>query len=237
MDSRLFMEIGFVDTTFQAVDRSPYERWINDSVLDNSHSHLVIQRLLQVKDGEDNAVISLTSGIANTIEKLRNPFTYDGLTNGLYYYQKLLIPGIDHDNNSDIYYIDSNNISIEGEIYNISNNFDDIYEYIRRQNPNNCFYWDDYSFTIYDLVECYILTERERVNNYLKNNCNGNCSNNGNNLNTNADILLAAVMVIKNLMERGDYFEAQRILNGLNTCSSLCKKHNSSLKSCGCGGA
>jgi hypothetical protein len=88
---------------------------------------------------------------------------------------------------------------------------------------------------MYDVVECYVLTERERINNYLKNNCRGNCSNSTDDLDVRSDILLAAVMVLKNLIEKGDFFEAQRILNGLNTCGNLCKKYSNSLKGCGCG--
>ena len=43
-------------------------------------------------------------------------------------------------------------------------------------------------------------------------------------------------MVIRDLMEKGDFFEAQRILNGLNTCGHLCENVKNKLKGCGCGG-
>ena len=246
MDSRLFMEIGFENTTFQAIDRSPYERWINDGYLDNSHDHVKIQRLISMKDGDDNTSVNFQKTIESTIDGLRNPYQVEHLTNGIYYYQKLLLPTQDHVGvvQKTLWYdvtdnlVHHFNVSTEIEqVYDPENDFDDIYTLVRKEYPDNCFFFDDYSFTIYDLIRCYILTERERINNYLKNNCSGNCSPGPNNLDAKADILLATIMVIKDLIEKGDYFEAQRILNGLNTCGSLCSEFANELKGCGCGGS
>lgn len=246
INSRLFMEIGFVNTTLQAIDKTPYERWINDGYLDNGHEHMVLQRVLKIVDGETPRVIdSVSIKVTNEIEVLRDPFEKENLANGLYYYQKMLIPASDHittanerlyfDSNNKVHWVDSDSgINV---ILDPSSDFDEIYDILRDKYPDNCFYFDDYSFTIYDLVRCYVLTERDRINNYLKNNCKGACVVN-NDLQQRADILLAAIMVINNLLERGDFFEAQRILNGLNTCGHLCKDYvDKGLNSCGCGRA
>ena len=72
MDSRLFMEIGVVNTTFQAVDATPYERWINEGTFDSSHA--VLQRLVSVKDGDSNKVVNQSVTVADTLEKLKNVF-------------------------------------------------------------------------------------------------------------------------------------------------------------------
>ncbi len=244
-DSRLFMEVGFVNSEFQAIDNSPYERWINDGSLDNNHEHLVLQRLLQVVDGDDPTLVGTVSIKAtNNVSELRDSFIRPDLTNGLYYYQKMLIPSEDHvsESNERLYFDSNNNIHYVDEdasihlIYNPTNEFEEIYDILREKYPDNCFYFDDYSFTIYTLVECYILTEREIINNYLKNHCRANCKQNDD-LSLKADILLAAINVINNLIEKQDFFEAQRILNGLNTCNGLCSKFAKNLKGCGCGGS
>lgn len=246
MDSRLFMEVGFENSTFQAIDRSPYERWINDGYLDDQHPHAKLQRLVSVEDGDNNALIDSDLVIATTVDELRDPWEVERLKNGLYYYQKLLLPTQGHTTSANevlwyetasgkIFYYDVD--SKETSSYDPVEDFDDVYSIVRKEYPDNCFYFDDYSFTIYDLVRCYVLTERDRINNYLKNNCKGACVVN-NDLQQRADILLAAIMVINNLLERGDFFEAQRILNGLNTCGHLCKDYvDKGLNSCGCGGA
>lgn len=243
VNSRLFMEIGFVNDSFQAIDKTPYERWINEGYLDNEHEHLVLQRIVQIIDGDDNQLVGFDMKQADTVEKLRDPYEKKELINGLYYYQKILIPSEEHVTTSNVkLYFDSNLLvhyedTDEGvsKIYNPKSDFDEIYEVLRDEYPDNCFYFDDYAFTIYSLVECYILTERERINNYLKNNCRAKCNNGISDLDTRADILMAAIYVLRDLIEKKDFFEAQRILNGLNTCGNLCKKYTKTLKGCGCG--
>lgn len=243
MDSRLFMEIGIEGTTFQAVDKSPYERWINDGSLDSEHTHAVIQRLVYIQDNEENVVKKFSAVIASTIDELRNPWEVEDITNGLYYYQKLLLPTQGHttDANETLWFDTSTNTvkyydedSGETVSYSPLNDLDEIYDLVRKEYPDNCFYFDDYSFSIYSLVECYVYTERDRINTFLKNNCSGNCKESLE-LDYKADILLAAINVINDLMEKGDFFEAQRILNGLNTCGNLCKNYSNTLKGCGCG--
>lgn len=239
MDSRLFMEIGFVNNTFQAIDKTPYERWINDGYLDNSHDHMILHRFTRIKD-VDNYEDVVTFKISNNIEEFRNPFEKVDVTLGLYYYQKILIPSWEHTTsaNETLYY-DSNNIihftdtdSGIDERYNPINDFEEIYEILRSKHPDNCFYFDDYAFTIYDLIECYILTQREIINDYLNNKCKKPCNSNDD----KADFLMAAVTVIKALIDKQDFFEALRIVNGLQTCNGLCKKYRKSLKECGCDG-
>ena len=258
INSRLFMEVGFVNSTFQAIDKTPYSDWISRGIFDNNNSHAVMQRLIQVIDGDDSKQIDfngptvVSSGENPNIppEELSNPYIKENLTNGLYYYQKLILPvSGDHESGANEYieyvvveggedyvlYVDED--SSTSETFDPISDFDEIYELVRRKQTDNCFYFDDYSLSIYDLIECYLLTERDRINNYLKNNCKGNCDNAISDIDARADILLAAIMVIKDLIEKEDFFEAQRILNGLNTCGNLCKKYAKNLNGCNCGGA
>ena len=70
MDSRLFMEIGVENTTFQAIDKTPYERWINDGILDSDH--VVLQRLCYMKDTDSSEIRDYLFSEANTTDQLRN---------------------------------------------------------------------------------------------------------------------------------------------------------------------
>lgn len=229
------MEIGFVNTDFQAIDRTPYERWE-----DVDNEHVILQRLI---DSEGSIIDSVKISIAHNADELRNPFIKSGIDLGLFYYQKLIIPSEDHagsgiekvyyDSDGIIHFVDIDE-GIDTEL-NPTTQYDDIYDLIRKYAPENCFYFDDYAFSIYALVECYVLMEKERIDNYLKNNCRVSCSDNALELNNKVDILLAAVTVLRNLIEKKDFFEAQRILNGLNTCNGLCKKYSNSINGCGCG--
>ena len=243
VNSRLFINVGFVNSAFEAIDNTPYERWIDDDIFDSGNEHMMVHRLVQVNSDGDNQLIDLQVFTSGDIDQVRNPYRRENATNGLYYYQKLIIPSIEHttDANERLYYDEFGTIHFDNidsqiyEEYDIVEDFDEVYEIIHTYHPDNCFYFDDYSFTIYDLIKCYILTEKERINNYLRNNCSGNCNRGVNDLDTKADILLAAIMVIKDLMEKGEYAEAQRILDGLNTCGNLCKNYVNRLKGCGCG--
>lgn len=245
MDGRLSIEIGFVNDTFQAIDNSSYSEWIDSGHLDGDSTHIIMQRVVAIIDGDNNKIIE-TSLINNaaTVEDLSNPFTVEGLTNGLYFYQKLIIPTEEHEFSSNeklyyntqdghIYYIDEDHPADNVEYGSPLCAFSEIYEVVRNGGLDNCFYFDDYAFTIYDLVQCYVEALREKISDYLKNNCSS-CSKNSV-MDSRADILLAAINVINYLLEKKDFFEAQRILNGLASCHGLCKKMNNTLKDCGCG--
>ncbi len=240
------MEIGVENTTFYAIDKTPYERWIGEGVLDNNYPHVIIQRLIKITDGEENRLITFNSRIASTPDELRNAWSVFSMTDGLYYYQKLLIPVEGHTTPSNdfiwyntdeekVVYQDSDSGKVF--IFDPNEDFDDIYEIVRKESLDNCFYFDDYTFTIYSLVECYILSERSRINAYLQNNCKASCNSNDD-LGVKTDILLAAVTVLTMLIEKKDYFEALRIFNGLSSCHNLCSNfYEDSINKCGCGTA
>ena len=243
-DSRLFIEIGIEDNnTFVARDKSDYERWINDGHIDE-HPHYIFQLLYNVKDGEieyktSSSIIEATS--LNDFNSDANRFWHiEDVSDGLYYYQKFIIPGTDHaeDQNEHIWYDPtSKKIYFQDtdaeEIIEVSET--DAYDYIIRYKPDNCFHFDDYSFSIFALVECYVNIEHERLADFLKNGCAKGCDKHILDLEDRADILLAAINVIRDLMEKEDFFEAQRILEGLSTCNGLCKNYNKKLNPCGCG--
>lgn len=243
MDSRLFMEIGINnDGDLEVIDQTPYERWIHDGEFDVEHQ--VLERIILNNGDDDPEIIAFSNIHGETPEQLRNSTTYDVPGNGLYHYQKLVIPTYNHKQsheneklyyrNGVVYYVDEDS-GINKTWNSLSSNFDEIYNVVISDKPDNCFHFDEDSFSMYNLLECYVLTEKERIQNYLKNNCSGDCDN-SRDLNNRADILLAAVTVIRHLMEIGDFFEAQRIINGLNTCGRLCKNVQNKLKGCGCGG-
>lgn len=238
------MEIGVENTTFQTIDKTPYERWISDGLLDNNNPHVIIQRLIKIKTGDDNGLVSINKTICTSPDELRDIWLVENIKDGLYYYQKVLIPLSEHTTQSNnivwydpteekVVYLDTDeDIS---KMLDPINDFDDIYEIIRKEAPDNCFYFDDYIFTIYSLVECYILSEREKINNYLQNNCKATCSPDTD-LEIKVNILLAAITVLNMLIEKRDFFEALRIFNGINSCGNLCSNfYSDNINKCGCG--
>ncbi len=83
-------------------------------------------------------------------------------------------------------------------------------------------------------MKCFIQTNQLKINNFLKNNCGGNCKDTIR-LDTNADILLTAITVLNYLINKGEFDRASQILNSLDVCGSLCSEFNDDLNGCGCG--
>ena len=204
---------------------------------------MIIHNLKLESDVKD--VVHTDISVGDSIEKYRNPFEVKNLSNGLYYYRKLLIPvysesdgsevdeylWFDTETNKVVYYDVDSMIFKE---FDPEKDIDDIYEIVREKTPKDCFHFDDFSFSIYQLVRCYVLAERDRINQYLKNGCMA-CKNSFD-LSNKSDILLAAINVITALIEKEEYFEAQRILDSLMSCGKLCEDSmNDDLNNCGCG--
>ena len=240
--SRLIITIGINnDGNLEIVDQTPYEDWISSHEFDADHQ--VLERIIADKGDDNPTIVEFSNLHGETPEALRHSTSYDVPGNGLYHYQKLVIPTENHADtheneflyyteNNKVYFIDSD--TQEEHLWDPRDDFDEIYNTVIRYNCSNCFHFAEDSFSMYDLVACYIAVEKERLLNYIKNACAGNCDK-IDELNTRADILLAAIMVIQHLIELGDYFEAQRILNGLQTCGKLCAEIQDKLKGCGCG--
>lgn len=227
------MEIGINNSgDLYVVDQSPYERWIEDSQLDISH--IVWERVLEYsEDDEKLIVVDERVSAATTIEQLKGDKLFILPKDGLYHYQKIIVPTANHRGNSDCYSDGSELYIIDnGEIHTID--FSTAFDYINDVNTGNSFWFDDYVFNIYNLIKCYVLTEKQRIANWLKNNCKADC-NEISTINTNADILMAAVTVLNYLISKQQFVEAYRLLNGLRTCNALCRDFIDDIKGCGCG--
>ena len=232
--SRLFMEIGIDDSgDLYVVDNSPYERWIVESNMDVDH--YIYERVLEYSE-DDEKLIVIAQNISEkveSIEQLRADKTFTLPQDGLYHYQKLIIPDASHSGTVDCW-SDGKDIYLRdnGEIRIID--FTIAMDVIDDVQTGNAFWFDDYVFSIYNLIKCYVLTEKQRIANWLKNNCKADC-NTISEINTNADILMAAVTVLTYLIGKGQFVEAYRLLNGLRTCNGLCKDFVDDIKGCGCG--
>lgn len=101
------------------------------------------------------------------------------------------------------------------------------------------FWYDEKIFTICHLNQCLTQLQKQNIDNMLIN-CRGNngkvtkCPNQdtADMLKYKRDFLFDTVYVLTYLMEIGNLFEAQRILEELNVCGGLC--NDASPKGCGC---
>ena len=232
-ESRLFMEIGIDDSGSLFVqDKTQYEYWIVDQL--DIH-HMVFERVLEFSEDDENLnIIAESVSSADSIAKLRADKIFELPKDGFYHYQKIIVPTEDHAGQADCYADEQGRLYLrdDGEVRFVD--FDTAFEFISNARTGNGFWFDDYVFTIYNLIKCYVLTEKQRIANWLKNNCRADCDTIST-INTNADILMAAVTVLTYLISKEQFVEAYRLLNGLRTCNSLCKDFVEDIKGCGCG--
>ena len=251
VDSRLNMEIGFVKNTFVAVDRTLYERFIYNGKI--QHPFLVLQRLIK-EELDANKIIDVAKPIlTNNPREIGMSYEYEDLEDGVYLYQKIIVPSIESifsDNLTEeeinerrvnkLYYLDENTIRFinddnEEFDYNYSSDFDTIFDIVTSESiPDNCFSFDDKAFTLYSLMKCYLSLEKDRINSYIRNGCKGECLKEGCAYGKE-DILLSAIIILKGLLEQNEIDEANILLERLhNDCSGLCKNLNNTKNGCGC---
>lgn len=227
------MEIGIDDSgDLFVVDKSPYDRWIEEYQSDIDH--VVYERVIEYsEDDEKLNIVAENTVSATSIEELKANKTFDLPRDGLYHYQKIIVPTESHRGESKVF-SDGTNLYFDDDNTIVTIDFTAAFDYVNDVNTGNAFWFDDYVFSIYNLIKCYVLTEKQRIANWLKNNCRADC-NTISTINTNADILMAAVTVLTYLISKRQFVEAYRLLNGLRTCNSLCKDFVDDIKGCGCG--
>lgn len=228
MDSRLCVELGINnDGKFYAVDHSHYEEWVEEEGLDLNH--VVYERLITY-DGLDAQILTTTKHLMTDVTCLDRCTTIEIPGDGLYLYQKLVIPLKGHAGDS-ICYSDVNHIYLvdsEGERVVC---FEEAFDKVKECRTLNSFWFDDNVFSIYNLIKCYLIRARNELNDYIKSNCGGACKNKGV---SEADILFIAIVILKDLICKCDYIEAQRILNAISKCGGLCSNLKVRTVNCGC---
>ena len=241
IDSRLNMEIGFVKNTFVAVDRTLYGRLIYDGEI--QYPFLVLQRLIK-EELDANKILEITKPISTKDPMiLGKPYEYPDAEDGVYVYQKMIIPSQDAvgaRTDNQMYFIDTETIIYidddgEEHRYNYSSDFDKIFDIINSESsPDNCFIFDDKAFTLYSLMKCYLSAEKDRINEYIRNGCKGDCVKSKCSYGKE-DILLSSIIILKALLEQDEVDAANILLERLhNNCSGLCKDSNDLRNGCGC---
>lgn len=88
-------------------------------------------------------------------------------------------------------------------------------------------------FSICHLRKCVFAHEKQAIEEFLST-CNKKNCNKRSSQQYIRDILLMSIFVLENLIARQRYYEAETILNSLNSCEGLCK--DAVIKTCCCNG-
>ena len=163
---------------------------------------------------------------------------------GLFTYKKLIIPCLDHfktdEGNYEVsgkyffydfnfYYANKDLNSIE-ELSEI-NKITDLSILWDNKDTQGFFWYDNNIFSICNLEKCLIFLQKQMIENLYINKCILNSD-----LKNKRDFILDSVFVLKYLISKNNYLEAQRILNNLSLCTNICNKDSYLLNSdCNCG--
>lgn len=178
---------------------------------------------------------------------------------GTYSYYKLIIPYLDHFKNmedkycnlyNELYYYEGNiyksNTPMEeagggyDKGYVLSNsekiiNYIEAYKLVQMNHASQTFYClKEKIFSVCKLQACLAALQKQAL-------YSGSCEcsfskcNLDENLRNRRDFLLSALYVFDYLTDSKNYEEAQRILDNLSTCESLCGEELINLNDCGCG--
>lgn len=100
-DSRLFIEIGINHNgQLEAVDMTPYERWSTDII-----NHVAIERVID-SNSETVDIRFRTMRHERDYEYMRHSKPFDLPGDGMYTYQKLILPLKEHAQEGDCFYED-----------------------------------------------------------------------------------------------------------------------------------
>lgn len=182
---------------------------------------------------------------------------YSIKADGIYWYYKLLIPLLDHFKNSDgKYNISADELFYDGKILfrcnkNFNNESDSIeikknsesidnyitaYNIVHNNEALQTFYAPKVKvFALCKLPKCLISLQKKLLLTNLGNCSFDSCSTNEE-LRNRRDFLLSAIHVLDYLIHTGNYMEAQRIIDNLSSCNSICEDElGISKNDCGCG--
>lgn len=234
-----------------AIDRTVYhEIEVSDVV-----KHVFVEFVCYFSyNGDEEKLLALDASkkityFTNPEDKLDRQYTYKIKQDGRYRYYKYGLYTIDHPSIYDgvTYRIQNKVFFHEGKIYyglqdtstpvfNSANSKIITNWYtLREYTPQSIDFWYDTEiFSICNLNKCLVALQKKAIFDGLKN-CNfGECDKDRD-LKAQRDFLFISVFVLDYLMDIGNYEEAQRILESLSTCASLCDDNllHGNTKCCG----
>lgn len=233
-----------------AIDNSDY-----DSINVDLIKHIMLEFLSY---NEDSVHLCEKVRLKQDIhEQMQKTSTFLLDVDGTYYYYKLVIPVLNHFETSNKKYSKLHNelffyenclyksnlpdTEDEFDISEILNNSKQItnyieaYELVQKGCASQTFYCPkEIVFSNCKLQKCLVYLQKQ----LLFNNCNcqfDEC-NTDETLRNRRDFLLSALFVLDYLIKTNNFIEAQRIIDNLSTCNSICGDELDTLnKGCSCG--
>lgn len=222
-----------------ATDSSQYEEFEDVSkhaiieFLSNYDSKIIMQRLHMIEGMEDPEL--------TTSKPISLP------ADGTYTYYRLVIPTLDHYLIDGGYQVENKFFAYNNKVYFSNHSFSTFVEsqvdliedytlvWDAKDTDNQMFWFNDRLFSICKLNSCLINLLKADIAKTVKEGCNTGCSTSSENR-LDIDFLLESSFALRYLVELGRFEDAQRVLNTISSCGSICKSALADDDSdCGCG--
>lgn len=239
MDSRLYVKLAVDKNCYLiAADKSDYKSLSEDLV-----NHVMLEFISNVKEEIINYDLHI---IHYKNEYLATSLITSFLlkNDGTYHYYKLIIPTIEHFNDTSKYLVANKCFYYNGHFY-FSNHdlnsieevetlvpIEDLFILWSYKDSQSFFWYDENVFSICKLEKCLISLQKKIINMCYTNECITDKD-----LKYKRDFLLDSIFVLNYLISVKNFTEAQRILDNLSSCGNICEdEFNSSLNNdCNCG--
>lgn len=170
---------------------------------------------------------------------LKNDHTVDLVYDGRYLYQKIVIPATHsetpegtnycwYDCDANVVYYREQESGTGVEV----TDFDELYDFVSNNHPNNTKWCATEFFSIYNLVKCFVYSEANKIDDFVKNGCGELCKPDD-----KLDMLVSLLTILNYLIKIHDFDRASILLNRVNVCGGFCKDFAKNIKGCGCGKA
>lgn len=250
MNSRLIIQLDVdLNGVLTVLDHTNYREWGTDVIhhgfiefITDSNKNIIAKRLYNIRTEED-------------IRLLRKSPPFKLSTDGVYTYQRLVIPELEHfwteslDDetsvldeqpaydvknkyflyNDNIYYSEDHFVEIP---YNLTpiNSLEELWE--DKFNNNEIFWYDRTFITVHNIHQCLRKLQKESFQKAITGGCQTNCIGGNNDV---RDFLLHSCLILEYLIQQNAFADAQRIIGDLNRCGGWCDNGLTNKTNCGCG--
>lgn len=221
-----------------ALDNSDY------ATFSNITKHTIVEF---IKDASDIVVEQRTHDIESADDsQIKTSLPIVLASDGTYTYYRMLMPSLEHLYVSGVYLTANKYFTYKGEVYYTTKNLYSldvssctlITDYTKvwetREQQGQIYWYNQKFFSYCSLNKCLLNLLKKSINEAVKNGCDFGCDNTSSNQ-TQIDFLLVSMYAIRLFVEQGKFEDAQRVVNALTKCGSLCAEDTTDLNGCGCG--
>lgn len=218
------------------------EMYIEDnsdySTLNNLNKYFLVEYLEQNNTIIEQRVVAI-GDIGNSILEKSEPFTS---INGLQTAVRIAVPSFEIYKTGSNYLVANKYFILDNEVYFSTQNVTELtkdnlvliedYSVLLKSNQPDIYIGKDTIFSYCTLKNCVLEKLKNEIANFKKQGCDFNCTNKEN---YELNFLIESLYAVEILVDQNKLSDAQRVLDTIIGCGSLCNSGEIENTDCGCG--